>query len=346
MISSWRSWLYRGGVFQSVQLPAPVLSVGNLSFGGTGKSPFCLYLGEWCQTNSIPFAILSRGYGRKKKQLEILGPGESLPEESRIGDEPWMLKSRLAKSTLLVHADRVRMAKRHWLEMGQPKLVILDDGFQHWKAIRNWDVVMIDAQESLDQKEIPFGRLRESIQALGRADVIVVTRSDSLSEEEWDRLESKLIRSSQNRVCPPWKKQTRPVPLILKAKYEFQEFFSYQTGKPLEPQPKPEKWILVSGVAKPDSVRFVLKKANIFPVEEMYFPDHHRLQSKDKKQIEQSLRMHPGSALLTTEKDWARWKSELKDFPSFGFRIRMDFSGRSQVQLQEFLEEVRCSISP
>jgi tetraacyldisaccharide 4'-kinase len=343
MLASWRSWLYRGGIFNSIRLPAPVISVGNLSFGGTGKSPFCIFLGEWCARNKISFAVLSRGYGRKKKNLEILGPGESLPTEERLGDEPWMIKQRLPKATLLVHADRARMAKRHWAEMGEPQLVLLDDGFQHWKAIRNWDVVMIDGQESLDQKAIPFGRLRESVQALGRADVAIITRSDSLSPQQLESLENKVERAARKRICPPWKSQTSKKLKILKASYAFRSFFSYGDGQDCPDSKK--KWILVSGVAKPDSVRFVLQKANIPLLEEMYFPDHHRLTSKNIQLMEKSLALHPGASLLTTEKDWARWREDLKKFSAYGFRIQMQFSGASEILLQEFLEEVRCSIS-
>ncbi len=343
MIASWRSWLYRGGIFRSVKLPAPVISIGNISLGGTGKSPFCITLGEWCAKNSIPFAVLSRGYGRKKKSLEILGPGERLPSEERLGDEPWMIKNRLPKATLLVHADRARMAKRHWAELGEPKLVLLDDGFQHWKAVRNWDVVMFDAEESLDQKAIPFGRLRESIHALSRADVAVITRSDSLSPDHLESLENRIERAARKRVCPPWKTQTNKKIKILKASYALQSFFNYQDGK--ECAKPSQKWILVSGVAKPDSVRFVLKKAEIPLLEEMYFPDHHRLTSKNIQLIHKSLALHPGASLLTTEKDWARWREDLQGVSAFGFRIQMQFADSSQSLLQEFLEEVKCSIS-
>jgi tetraacyldisaccharide 4'-kinase len=343
MISAWRSWLYRGGVFKSVKLPSPVISVGNLSMGGTGKSPFCLYLADWFLKRDVSVALLSRGYGRKKKTLEIIGPGEKLPEENRIGDEPWMIKNRLPRLTLLVHADRVRMAKRHWNDLGDPKLVVLDDGFQHWKAVRNWDVVMIDATESLKGKEIPFGRMREPPKALERADLIVVTRADSIDPQELISLENELFRVSRGRVCPPWKTQTLPNPKIVKAKYLFDGIFPFGKSEQVEDFSE-VKWILLSGVAKPDSVRFVLKNAGVNLVEEVYFPDHHRLESRDLQLIRRCLKSHPKAQLLTTEKDWARWKRDLSDFSAFGFRIKLDFFPSDEKILEEFLQEVRkCS---
>jgi tetraacyldisaccharide 4'-kinase len=344
MISAWRSWLYRGGVFKSVKLPSPVISVGNLTMGGTGKSPFCLFLADWFLKKNISVALLSRGYGRKKKTLEIVAPGEALPSENQIGDEPWMIKNRLPRLTLLVHPDRVRMAKRHWDDLGAPKLVILDDGFQHWKAVRNWDVVMIDATESLRGKEIPFGRMREYPKALKRADVIVITRADGVEPQELLCLENELYRVSRSRICPPWKTQTLPNPKIVKARYVFDGIFSFEKPENAESFSE-KKWILISGVAKPDSVRFVLKNAGVHLVEEVYFPDHHRLESRDLQLIRRCLKSHPKAKLLTTEKDCARWRKDLADFSAYGFRIKMDFLNAGEKILEEFLEEVRkCSI--
>jgi tetraacyldisaccharide 4'-kinase len=346
MIAPMRQWLYEGGLLKTVRLPGCVVSVGNLSMGGTGKSPFALLLCEWAVAKGIPTALLSRGYKRKHKGLEIVLPGEKIPDVTRLGDEPWMIKNRLPEISLLVHADRARMAQRHWQELGAPRLVVLDDAFQHWRAIRDKDVLMLDATESLDQKTFPFGRLREKAHALARADLVVITRAGALSENALTGLEARVRDLAYAPDSVPWKKARQAPIKIAAADYEFQHFFRCETGQECR-RPEEKNLILVAGVAKPDGVRAMARSLGLPVREEIYFPDHHRLSAGEIGQIRASLRAQGDSALLLTEKDWARWRDTLQGIPAYGIRVRLRFLRDTEAVARQFFSEVEaCTTSP
>lgn len=344
MIGSVREWLYQGGLIKPVELPAVVVSVGNLSLGGTGKSPFVMLLCEWAVSQKISTAVLTRGYKRKQKKLEIVSPNAKLPEVSRLGDEPWMIKHRVPEISLLVHAERARMAKRHWQELGEPKLVVLDDAFQHWRAARDRDVIMLDATESLRQGTFPFGRLREKGEALGRADLVVITRARSISAEELRSLEAEVRRLSANSRPHAWKRGRAERLQIVAADYEFEHFFDLNTG--LEcPRPADKNLIVASGVAKPDGVRALVKSLDLPVKEEIYFPDHHRLTANEVNSLRAAVRAAGDGALLLTEKDWARWRNDLSGLRGYGMRIRFEFLGNGAEVVKDFFAEVGACIT-
>lgn len=344
-----REWAYRRKLLTPVELPAFVVSVGNISMGGTGKSAFALWLAEWALGRRIPTLLLSRGYKRKGRALRILGPDASLPDAVDIGDEPWMIKHRAPGIGLLVHADRARMAGRHWKALGAPRLVLLDDAFQHWRCARDLDVLMIDATEALDQGVLPFGRLRETVQAARRADLIVITRARAVTAEALASLENRLHRAAMPRSRPPWKRATVPEPWLVAADYECAGFLDRATGRGTEP-PLGRDLLLVSGIAKPDHLRFVARRAGLRVVEELHFPDHHRLTAGDTHQVRRSLANLRDGALLITEKDWARWRDALAGLPGYVMQVRFEFLGEGAARLDAFLQEVAkgagCFILP
>jgi tetraacyldisaccharide 4'-kinase len=343
MIAGWREWLYENGFFRPVELPAKVMSVGNISLGGTGKSPFVMYLCDWAAEQGISAAVLSRGYKRKHKKLEIVPPGAPLPEVARIGDEPWMIRHRHPEISLLVHADRAQMARRHWRALGSPRLILLDDGFQHWKAARDWDVLMIDAGEPLNQGVFPFGRLREGAEAVARADLVVITRASSLSPEALFALKSRLRGLAESPRLQAWKKSRASRPRVAAADYAFDGFFD-RHGEPCA-APKEKKIVLAAGVAKPDGVRGLARSLSLPVVEEIYFPDHHSLSAGDLAGLRRSLEAHGDAALLLTEKDWARWREHL-DMPAYFVRVKFRFLDNGEAEVREFLKEAGCSILP
>jgi tetraacyldisaccharide 4'-kinase len=345
VIGALRELVYRNGLIRPVELPALTVSVGNLSLGGTGKSPFVMALCEWALSRKISCAVLSRGYKREKKGLEIVGPGISPPEVSRLGDEPWMIKCRLPGISLLVHPDRARMAARHWEELGGPRLVLLDDGFQHWRAARDRDVVMLDAGESLRQPLLPFGRLRERGEALARADLVVITRAASVPAEELARLERQVRALAAAPVQPVWKRSRASELKVAAADYEFRHFFDLETGKECTFPPEAAA-VLVSGVAKPEGVRALAASQGLEVREEIIFPDHHRLRAGDLARVRAALGAKVGTVLLVTEKDWARWRTSLQGLPGCGMRVGFRFLGEGERMVREFCEDLeRCSIS-
>lgn len=340
MIAALREWFYQGRLLKSVELPAFTISVGNLTLGGTGKSPFVMLLAELALAENVRTAVITRGYKRKSSNLELVPPGVPPPSVSKLGDEPWMIKNRLPGISMLVHRDRARMALRHWKELGAPQLLLLDDGFQHWQAVRDRDVLMVDVSESLDQLTIPFGRMRESTAAVGRADLIVLTRANSISPEKLEGIEERLRALMDVRRKPLWKRSRTQRLRIVAADYKFEEFFDGATGKACA-LPAKKEFVLASGVAKPDGVRALARSLNVPVREEIYFPDHHRLTPAEIEQIKNSVNAL-GGALLVTEKDWARWREPLAGVPMYGMRVRFEFLRNGAEQVKEFLREAPC----
>lgn len=348
--SRLREWAYQKKILKTVELPSFTLSVGNISFGGTGKSAFVMLLAGWASARRIPTAVLSRGYKRKARAMRLLGPGETLPDAAEIGDEPWMIKRRVPGVSLLVHPDRARMAKRHWKELGEPRLVILDDAFQHWRCARDVDVLMVDATEPVEQRALPFGRLRETVLAVRRADLLVITRARAVAADKLARLEARLRAASEPRAQPTWKRHTYASLQVVKGDYVCEGFRDAVSGAEV-PARKNREYLLVSGIAKPDHLRAVVKAAGLKVVEELYFPDHHRLSLGDTRQIRRALANLQDGCLLITEKDWGRWRELFSaQTPGLVITVRFDFLDDGAATLEKFLEGVAkgagCSTLP
>jgi tetraacyldisaccharide 4'-kinase len=168
-----RNALYDRELLRSRILRGPVISVGNLSTGGSGKTPFVILLGELLKARGIAFDVLSRGYGRKTRGALLVDPG-GLPRD--FGDEPLLIARRL-QSPVVVGEDRYDAGRLAESRFG-PQLHLLDDGFQHRALARDFDIVLVtpdDARASL----LPGGRLREPLRSLQRADAVVLTSSAS-----------------------------------------------------------------------------------------------------------------------------------------------------------------------
>jgi len=164
-----RNALYDRGILRGQSLTGPVVSVGNLSVGGSGKTPFVILLGEILKARGVKFDILSRGYGRLTKGTALVDPGGT-PQE--YGDEPLLMARRL-EVPVIVGEERYQagiFAEGKW----GPQVHVLDDGFQHRALARDFDIVLVTPEDARDRL-LPAGRLREPLQSLRRADAIVLT---------------------------------------------------------------------------------------------------------------------------------------------------------------------------
>lgn len=175
-----RNFLYEKGILKNFKISAPVISVGNLSLGGSGKTSLVRYL---CETLSFQFniAVLSRGYKRKSKgTVIVMEKGELKTDWENAGDEPYFLakifEKKGIKIDILVDENRKRGSEIALKELGA-NLILLDDGFQHRKLKRDLDLVLLK-KEDLKDRLFPFGRLRETLSSLERADAIILTYQD------------------------------------------------------------------------------------------------------------------------------------------------------------------------
>lgn len=188
-----RNALYNRGRLRARRLQGPVVSVGNLSAGGSGKTPFVMLLGELLKVRGIRFDILSRGYGRKTRGVLIVDPA-GLPQH--FGDEPLLIARKL-QVPVIVGEDRHQAGLFAESKFG-PQLHLLDDGFQHRQLARDFDIVLVTPQDASDSL-LPSGRLREPLTALTRADAVVLASGAS---PEGFPLEGKLIWRVKRGIVP------------------------------------------------------------------------------------------------------------------------------------------------
>jgi len=188
-----RNALYTRGVLPSRRLERAVVSIGNLSVGGSGKTPFVLLLGELLKQRGIAFDVLSRGYGRRTRGVAIVDPGGT-PRD--FGDEPLLIARKL-QVPVIIGEDRFA-AGRLAEERFPSRLHLLDDGFQHRALARDLDIVLVTPEDAHDRL-LPAGRLREPLSALARADCVVLTSGASA---EAFPLEGKLVWRAHRTIVP------------------------------------------------------------------------------------------------------------------------------------------------
>jgi len=188
-----RNALYDSRWLRARALRGPVISVGNLSTGGAGKTPFVILLGELFKSRRIKFDVLSRGYGRKTRGVRMVEPG-GLPRD--FGDEPLLMARRL-EVPVVVGEDRYEAGRFAESRFG-PQLHLLDDGFQHRGLARDFDIALVTPEDARDRL-LPAGRLREPLRALERADAVVLA---SGAAAESFALEGKIVWRVRRGIVP------------------------------------------------------------------------------------------------------------------------------------------------
>ncbi len=171
-----RNSMYACGLLQARSLPAPVISIGNLTVGGSGKTPLAIYTAQLLQEMGARPALLSRGYGRDHgRDCLIIPPGSGIRAPAgTVGDEPALIRLRMPEMWLGISGDRLQAANRI-LERETTPVFLLDDGFQHRRLQRDLDIVVVDASQPLARNRLlPLGTLREPVEVLRRADVTVI----------------------------------------------------------------------------------------------------------------------------------------------------------------------------
>jgi tetraacyldisaccharide 4'-kinase len=188
-----RNALYDRSLARAQKLSGPVVSIGNLSVGGSGKTPFVLLLGELLKARGLKFDILSRGYGRKTRGVALVDPAGS-PRD--FGDEPLLMARRL-NAPIIVGESRHAAGVFAERKFG-PQLHLLDDGFQHRSLARDFDIVLVTPEDARDRL-LPAGRLREPLSSLRRADAVVLTGGAS---PEAFPLDQKLVWRARRGIVP------------------------------------------------------------------------------------------------------------------------------------------------
>jgi tetraacyldisaccharide 4'-kinase len=256
-----RNTLFDRGVLSSRRLERPVVSVGNLSVGGSGKTPFVIAIGELLKARGIRFDVLSRGYGRKTRGVLIV---ETDGNAADFGDEPLLIARRLGVP-VIVGESRYEAGRVAELKF-QTQLHILDDGFQHRSLARDFDIALM-TERDFDDRLLPWGRLREPLSSLRRADAIVLPAG--LAVDHPALLQKLIWRIERELVLP---------------------------SVPFAP-------VVFCGVARPEQFFAQVRAAGITPAAEIIFRDHHAYDLDDIQALIGARRDLQAGGFLTTEKD-------------------------------------------
>jgi len=332
-----RRFLYNVRILRDSTLGVQVIAVGNLTVGGTGKTPVVEKFARELRDQGRNVAILSRGYRSKPAPFHawllnklflrddttpprIVSDGKSLLLDSEMaGDEPYMLASNLKDVVVLVDKDRVKSG-RYAIEKFGCDTLLLDDGFQYWKLRgRRQDIVLIDRQQPFgNERLLPRGTLREPPSHVGRANYIFITKSDGQTEE----LRRRIAHFNPNAAI---------IECIHHPLYLEDVFTGKQHGLEIL---KGRKAASLSGIAQPESFEQSLVKLGAELVYSKRFADHHRFTQQEVLNVINRSKKRQAQMIVTTQKDAVRFpKIDRRDLPIYFMRVEIEIlSGANDFQ--------------
>ncbi len=287
-----RAWLYRAGVLPTRRLPCRVISIGNLTVGGTGKTPVAIFIVGALLAKGYRVGVLSRGYRRSgTRAMVLVSDGRKIlvnPEEG--GDEPVLIASRCPQAVVAVGADRFQLGR--WVLNQCPlDVLVLDDGFQHLGLARDVDMLLLDASARTSLEHLlPAGRLREPLTTASRASAFVITRSEH--KEAGRDILSELARAG---VPPRPVVRLRFVPeAVLDLHGRVAESLTHLKGR---------RAMIACALANPASFRREVESLGVTVLDTFRWPDHHAYTSGDVEHLLEAARRSAAQVVLTTEKD-------------------------------------------
>lgn len=305
-----KSWLYALGLLKTTKAPLPVVSVGNIAFGGSEKTPLAMHLLSFFLQKGFRPALISRGYkGRWEKKGGLLSDGRTILGSWRdSGDEAFMVAQRIPQAGVFVGKDRFLSCRRA-AEAGF-ELAVLDDGFQHLRLERNLDIVLYDPREKTALRELPS--------SLRRADVVLVKEvSDGENKEEVAKLTAADIF---------------PYSVLS------QGFFMSNGSAPVAPGTFQDKKVLAfCGIARPERFLSLLEKEGIRPEVFLKYPDHYSYPSSSLRKISKKCRDCGAEAALTTEKDALKVTPGLDGVPVYFLRIGLELDEKFDSRVSDIL---------
>jgi tetraacyldisaccharide 4'-kinase len=285
------------------RVDAHVVSVGNITVGGTGKTPVTEYVARRHIAAGRRVAILSRGYGRpdSSKYLVVVSDGHELlvPDWRQTGDEPQLLARHVPQAAVIVCPDRVKSARMAVADLGAD-LILLDDGFQHMRLDRDEDIVVLDATQPLDSLSLlPRGTLREPASALARATTIILTHADRCDDIEETKADVRGYAGKTPIVC------TRHKTTGARAHPDDSTITDF-AGR---------KVVAFSALGNPSGFERSVSAAGATISGTVRFPDHHVYKDEDMEKVRLALDEHGAEMAVTTEKDAIRLPASDTGFP-------------------------------
>ncbi|MBN2413295.1 tetraacyldisaccharide 4'-kinase [candidate division KSB1 bacterium] len=282
-----RNLLFDTGILPTVKIDCPVISVGNITVGGTGKTPTVITIAEWLLEKGFKVSIISRGYARESKDCVIVSDGKGrISPVKEGGDEPVLLAKKLPGVAVLVDRNRVRAAQLA-LRKFSPDVIILDDGFQHRRIYRDLDIVTINKEKLFGNNFLlPAGPLREFRFNLQRTNIVWMNGNTGIE------------------TIPRLPKQIKSKPFIY-AKYTPVKLTDVN-GNKSKPELQSVPVVAFSGLGNPDSFKQTLHDLGARIKAFIKFKDHHFYTEKDILGIEETFKNSSAKYILTTEKDWVK----------------------------------------
>lgn len=318
-----RNYLFDKGFFKITRVNAFVISVGNLTVGGSGKTPAVIFLAEILKKYNKKIGILSRGYGRNSYGYIYVSDGNKIfTTVDECGDEMYLVSDELKVPTA-VSERRVVGAKRLISNSGV-NIILLDDAFQHRWLYRNLDIVMIDQRfllktNNIEQRILPLGLMREPFESLERADVIIINRKFSdkadIPEKLSDKFKDKIVFHGYYLATGIYD---------VKSHHEFslEEF-------------QGQKSLVVCGIARPHSFLSVLENNNIDIRNKMLFPDHKNYTLKEIQDIRKKFYDTNANCVLTTQKDAVKlikFSKDLDDIDIYYLKIKLVLDNQEEFE--------------
>ena len=304
-----RGALYKKGLLQSKRLPCSVISIGNITVGGSGKTPMTIYVAELIKHLGYGVAIISRGYkGEAEKIGGVVCDGRIIcMGPDKAGDEPFMVAKRLKTVPVIVGQNRFKTGILAIKEF-KPDVLLLDDAFQHLKLNRDIDLVLLDSKKPFGNTYLfPRGTLRESASALSRGDAVILTRSDAGKQASLSQIKNfvpkkPIFHSSHTpyiyKIVTGNSAQS-PDRLNISSKYDFDIF-------------KNKRVFAFSGIASNDDFRRTIESFKCKLENFSGFPDHHQYLDKELDEIVKSATDLSVEFIFTTEKDYVRIAHKIK----------------------------------
>ena len=316
-----RYFLYHVGLMKKHQFETPIISVGNLTVGGTGKTPMVHFIAKELKNSFPKIAIISRGYGRNSKGFQLVHDGKELKSNPEIaGDEPYLLANLLGNSIVAVDEDRIS-AIQFIVQKFNPALIILDDGFQQLGIYKDADILLLNASKPFSELNLlPLGFARETRKQINRAHILVLTKTDEFNSPDW------IYQLSFNKD-------------IFTTIYEY-EIWGYSDQGYLHVEDIPKSVFAFCGIGDSNSFEMGLKTLGINPVKFKAFKDHEPYSTKTIEALIKEIQLANVDHIITTEKDIVKLPNEfLQKHHIFTLRIFHDIDDK-----ESFLEQIKSKL--
>jgi tetraacyldisaccharide 4'-kinase len=308
-----RNSCYRHGIFRSQQVGVPVVSIGNLTYGGTGKTPLVEWTARVLASLGRKVCVLTRGYGRNNPGRQVIASNgkEILADVAETGDEAFMLAEKL-KGEAAVICDANRLSAARWaIENLGSDVFVLDDAFQHQQIARNLNILTVDATNPWgNRRSVPSGILREPIEELSRADCVIITRADA-----------EIPRRLQDEI----EKLHPGIPVLL-SRMKHTQLREVGTQSQVMDSDKIKALSVGAfcGIGNPDSFFQLLQREGYSLIYQRSFRDHYHFTQTDIDLILREAQSKSGQALLTTAKDAAKLRWLNFGLPCYAAEIEIE----------------------